>query len=199
MVAPPDLALRSLDASWDRARWASLPADGNCYEVIEGVLYVRAAPSFFHQWIIRQIFLTLFAQVDGAGIGLTIWSPLGLFMPGCEPVQPDVIVVRAWDLGIIHDRCIEGVLAFLVEVLSPNNAKTAIEVKRKAYARASVSAYWIARPALRDLLVYSQADTTLGDYAHSERIASDAELASPMLPVRTPAAAFFADAPDTTL
>src|SRR5690242_2748423 len=77
MIAPPDLALRSLDASWDRARWASLPPDGNRYEVIEGVLYVTTAPSFFHQWIIRQIFLTLFAQVDGARVGLTIWSPVG--------------------------------------------------------------------------------------------------------------------------
>lgn len=199
MVAPPDLALRSLDASWDRARWASLPADGNRYEVIEGVLYVTTAPSFFHQWIIRQVFLTLFAQVDGAGTGLTLWSPLGVFMPGCDPVQPDVIVVRAENLGIIHDRRIEGVPALLVEVLSPNNAETDIEVKRKAYARAGVPEYWIARPALRDVLVYTQPDAALGDYAHSDRVDPDAELASPTLPVRVAIAAFFADSPDTTL
>jgi hypothetical protein len=53
--------------------------------------------------------------------------------------------------------------------------------------------------ALRSLLVYSQPDAALGDYAHSERIDPDAELVSPTLPVRIPVAAFFADAPDTTL
>jgi Uma2 family endonuclease len=162
-------------------------------------LYVTTAPSFFHQWIIRQIFLALFTQVDGAGVGLTIWSPVGVFMPGCDPVQPDVIVIRTENLGIIHDRRIEGTPALLVEVLSPNNAETDIEVKRKAYARAGVPEYWIARPALRDVLVYSQPDAALGDYAYSERIDPDAELASPTLPVRIPVAAFFADSPDTTL
>lgn len=34
----PELALRSPDATWDRARWEELPADGNRYEVIAGVL-----------------------------------------------------------------------------------------------------------------------------------------------------------------
>lgn len=199
MAASPELALRSLDASWDRTRWASLPADGNRYEVIEGVLYVTTAPSFFHQWIIRQIFLTLFAQVDDPGIGLTIWSPVGVFMPGCDPVQPDVIVVRADNVGIIRDRRIEGVPALLVEVLSPNNAETDTEIKRKAYARAGVPEYWIVRPALRDVLLYAQPDAALGDYVHSERVDPDAELVSPTLPVRSPVAAFFAGSPDTTL
>ena len=39
MSVLPDLAMRSLDAAWNRARWESLPDDGNRYEVIDGVLY----------------------------------------------------------------------------------------------------------------------------------------------------------------
>jgi len=45
----PELALRSLDASWSRERWEQLPADGNRYEVIDGVLYLTTAPSNFHR------------------------------------------------------------------------------------------------------------------------------------------------------
>ncbi len=105
MVAiSPELAMRSHDATWNRARWEELPDDGNRYEVIDGVLYMSTAPSFFHQWIIRQLFLTLYAQIDQAGVGLTIWSPLGVFMPGCDPVQPDLVVIRAENLGIIRAR-----------------------------------------------------------------------------------------------
>jgi Uma2 family endonuclease len=199
MIAVPELALRSHDATWDRARWETLPDDGNRYEVIGGVLYMSTAPSFFHQWIIRQIFLTLYTHIDTAGVGLTIWSPLGVFMPGCDPVQPDLLVIRHEDTGMIRDRRVEGVPALLVEILSPSNPDTDTDVKRKAYAHAGVPEYWIVRPASRDALVYTEPDATLGDFVRSQRVGSDAELVSPTLPIRAAVAAFFAGAPDTTL
>jgi len=199
MVTVPELALRSHDATWDRTRWETLPDDGNRYEVIGGVLHMSTAPSFFHQWIIRQIFLTLYAQIDTTDVGLTIWSPLGVFMPGCDPVQPDLLVIRHEDMGIIRDRRVEGVPALLVEILSPRNSATDTEVKRKAYARAGVPEYWIVRPASRDMLVYTEPDAPLGDFAHSQRVAPDGDLVSPTLPIRTAIASFFAGAPDTTL
>jgi len=195
----PDLVLRSPEADWDRARWETLPDDGNRYEVIDGVLYMTPAPSYFHQWIIRQIARVLFQFVDDPGLGLTAWAPIGLFMPGCEPVQPDLVVVRMSDLDIIHDRRINGVPALIVEVLSPSNADQDTKVKRGAYARAGVPEYWIVRPADRDALVCSQPDAALGDYAQVQHVAPDAELVSPTLPIRVPIAGFFAGAPDTTL
>ncbi|MEN9934268.1 MAG: hypothetical protein RLZZ387_847 [Chloroflexota bacterium] len=53
IAVAPELVVRSLDASWNYERWSRLPDDGNRYEVIDGVLYMTTAPSFFHQWIIR--------------------------------------------------------------------------------------------------------------------------------------------------
>jgi Uma2 family endonuclease len=195
----PELMLRSADATWDRAKWEQLPDDGNRYEVIDGVLYMTTAPSAFHQWILRQLFVTLYQQIDSAGVGLTFWSPMGVFMPGCDPVQPDLLVIRTADLSIIHDRRVYGVPALLIEVLSPSNAEKDTEIKRKAYAQASVPEYWIIRPATRDLLVYTEPDDSLGDYVQSQRVAPDAEFVSPTLPVRASVASFFAGAPDTTL
>lgn len=58
--AVADVAFRSLGSGWDRTRWTTLPADGNRYEVINGVLYMSTAPKPFHQWVIRQIFLTFY-------------------------------------------------------------------------------------------------------------------------------------------
>lgn len=191
--------MRSLDATWNRARWEELPDDGNRYEVIEGVLYVSTAPSFFHQWIVRQLARTLFTQIDDAGVGITVWSPIGVFMPGCDPVQPDLLVIRQADLGMIHDRRVFGVPALLVEVLSPGNASVDTETKRKAYARAGLAEYWIIRPAERDVLLYTEPDAALGDYARNEHVRQGAELASPTLPIQVAVASLFADAPDTTV
>jgi len=195
----PELMLRSSDATWGRVKWEQLPDDGNRYEVIDGVLYMATAPSAFHQWILRQMFVTLYQQIDLTGVGLTFWSPMGVFMPGCDPVQPDLLVIRTSDLSIIHDRRVYGVPALLIEVLSPSNAEKDTEIKRKAYAQAGVPEYWIVRPSTRDLLVYTEPDDALGDYVRSQRVAPDAELVSPTLPVRAPIASFFAGAPDTTL
>lgn len=195
----PDLALRSLDATWNRARWEQLPADGCRYEVIDGVLYVSTAPSSYHWWISRQIIFALVEQIDRPGLGLTAWAPIGVFMPGCDPVQPDIVVVLQKDLGIFHDKHIFGVPALLIEVLSPSNAGQDLEVKRRAYARAEVPEYWIARPATRDLLVCWGPDAALSDYANRRLIPPDGELVSPTLPVRAGVAGFFAGAPDTAL
>ena len=195
----PELALRSSGADWNRERWEQLPDDGNRYEVIDGVLYMTTAPSNFHQWIIRQIVRRLFQQVDEADVGVTLWSPIGLFMPGCDPVQPDIVVIRSHDLDIMHDRRIFGIPALLIEVLSPTNPEADLRIKRGAYARAEVPEYWIVRPATRDALVCTHPDGTMGDYAQVQHIAPDAELISPTLPFRALVADFFAGAPDTTL
>lgn len=195
----PDLALRSFDEVWDRTRWEQLPDDGHRYEVIDGVLYMTTVPDFFHQWIIRQAAYLLFNQIDDRDLGITTWSPIGLFMPGCDPVQPDLVVIHAADFGIIQKRGIFGVPALLIEVLSPSRPSLDTRIKRAAYARAGVPEYWIVRPESRDLLVCSQPDAALGDYVQSQLVGHAAELVSPTLPVRVAVARFFADVPPGAL
>ena len=195
----PDLLLRSHDADWNRAKWAAMPADGNRYEVIDGVLYVTTAPSVFHQWIVQRVYLGLHAQIEVAGWGLVFLSPIGVFMPGCDPVQPDVLVVRESERHVFQGGRIEGVPALIVEVQSPSNAVYDSRTKRGAYARAGVPEYWIVRPATRDVLVCTRPDETLGDYAQSLVVDEADELISPTLPVRLHVAGLFAGAPDTTL
>src|SRR5262249_1841175 len=146
----PELVLRSPEADWDRARWETLPKDGNRYEVIDGVLYMTTAPRSFHQWIIRQIVFTLAPQIDTPVIGITQSAPTGLCMPGCDRVQADILVVRSTELDMFQDSRIYGIPALLIEVLSPSNPNQDTKVKRGAYARAGVPEYWIVRPADRD-------------------------------------------------
>ena len=197
--ALPELTLRSHDATWNRARWEALPADGNRYEVLDGVLYMSTAPSFFHQWVVRQTLLALHEQIDRPGLGTTIMAPIGVFMPGCEPVQPDLLVVAAADREIIRAGRIEGVPALIVEVQSPSSVGYDDRVKRQAYARAGVPEYWIVRPARRDVLLCSRSDATLGDFAQTRLVAPGEELVSPTLTVRLPVDTLFANAPDATL
>jgi Uma2 family endonuclease len=191
------LTLRSLDAIWNREMWEQLPDDGNRYEVIDGVLYMTTSPSNFHQWISRVVFVTLYQQIDTLGIGVTHYSPMGVFMPGCDPVQPDIFVVRSENMGIFRDRHVFGVPDLSIEILSPSNSIQDTQIKRGAYARAGVPEYWIVNPRRRDVLIYSAPQA--GSYSQEQRFAEGEELVSPTLSVRAAVAEFFAGAPDTML
>ena len=199
MAWPREVTLRSTDAGWTAADWEQLPDDGQRYEIIDGVLYVSTAPSFFHQWIVLEIYAALRRQLMEPGIALVVTAPIGLFMPGCDPVQPDILVIRQEDWHIVRDRHVRGVPALIVEVLSPSNAEQDLLVKRAAYARAGLPEYWVFHPAERDALVHSEPDGASGEYARVAHIVPDGELVSPTLPFRAAIAPFFAGAPDTTL
>jgi Uma2 family endonuclease len=194
----PQLVIRSPDATWNYARWEQLPDDDNRYEVIDGVLYMTTAPSFFHQWIVLALAQYIGIPAKEQGLAFAAIAPIGVLMPGCDPVQPDFVVVRKDNAAIIRDGRIRGVPDLLVEVLSPGNAANDEEVKLRAYARAGVPEYAIVDPRDRTLRRYRIAAP--GRYgapivAHeSETIAFDC-LPSLHLSI----AALFAGAPDTTL
>ncbi len=195
----PQLVLRSLDGGWDYARWEQLPDDGNRYEVIDGVLYMTTSPSAYHQWISGRLLRFVGHPAEDVGLAYAFVAPIGVLMPGCDPVQPDFLLVRRERAAIIHDRRIRGVPDLIAEILSPSNPEQDTDTKRGAYARAGVPEYWIVRPATRDVLVCWQPDAALGDYAQVRLVAADEELISPTLPLRVAVADLFAGAPDTTL
>lgn len=188
----PELVLHSSEATWDREQWDALPNDGKRYEIIDGVLYMSTAPSPWHQWISRQTQRLLYKQIDDRGFGITFNAPVGLFMPGCDPVQPDLLVLRPEDRDLIMERRIETIPLLLIEILSPSNPQHDMILKRQAYARAGVPEYWVLRPQERDILVHSEPDAAMGDFLRVLRIPADDELHSPTLPFNAPAAAFFA-------
>lgn len=191
-VPPPALTLRSLDAGWDADRWEALGDDGNRYEVIGGVLYMTTAPSPFHQWVSIQAGRLLHDALDARGLGITLAAPVGLFLPGADPLQPDLFVLRPEDAALIYARRIAAVPLLVVEILSPSNPDHDLVLKHGVYARAGVPEYWILRPDERDALVFAEPDVASGRYHHTVRIPADGDLVSSTLPFRTPLARFFA-------
>lgn len=191
--------LQSADASWCADRWEKLPADGNRYEVIDGVLYMSTSPSFFHQWIIERIHELVGMPLRQQGIAYSARAPIGVFMPGCDPVQPDYLLIRTERVSMIQNGRIVDVPDLIVEVLSPSHPSLDTAIKRAAYARAGVPEYWIVRPASRDIMVYWQPEPEFADFAQSSLVAADGTLESPTLPIAQVIAEFFEGSPDTTL
>jgi Uma2 family endonuclease len=190
----PDLFLRSLHADWDEARWSTLSHDtGLRYEVIDGVLYMGTSPSPKHQWITNCLARKFFAQIQDKSAGIILWTPVGLFMPGTDPVQPDIMILKPEDKGLIAAGKLATIPLLIVEILSPSNADHDLVTKRNAYAHADVPEYWILRPTEQDVLVHSDPEPTTGLYRQVRRIAPDADLVAATLPFRTPVRDLFAE------
>jgi Uma2 family endonuclease len=191
-VSAIEYQLRSPDATWCYDRWEQLPDDGNRYEVIDGVLYMSTAPGFLHQRSVMRLDRRVGAPLEEQGVAIAATAPIGVIMPGADPVQPDFLLIRTERASIISDDGrIRGVPDLIAEVLSPNNPELDTVTKRGAYARAGVPEYWIVRPASRDVLVCAQPDGALGDYSNVHLFATASEIVSPTMDIRVAVADLF--------
>lgn len=191
VVGPPQ-------GQWTRADWEALPDDGRRYEIIDGSLYMSTAPSSFHQWICQRLYRHLGIPAEDRGLAYTFLAPVGVFMPNCDPVQPDFVVVRLEHRDIIHDRRIFGVPDLIIEVLSPGSADYDEKVKLFAYARAGVPEYGIVDPARRELRLHPL--EAPGRYRWPETFGAAATARFAALPgLELPVSRLFDGAPDTTL
>ncbi|HYI14432.1 MAG TPA: Uma2 family endonuclease [Thermomicrobiales bacterium] len=195
IVSEIELQMRSTDASWGYEKWERLPDDGNRYEVIDGVLYMSTAPSFWHQQSVGLLHEYVGIPLRRSGFALVAMAPVGVIMPGADPVQPDFVLIRSERRNIVaEDGRIRGVPDLIAEVLSPSHPELDMVVKRAAYARAGVPEYWILRPETRDVLMYSDPDGALADFTSLQRFSVDNELVSPTLPIRVAVTTLFEDA-----
>ena len=159
---------------------------------------MTTAPSSFHQWIVQQLVRYIAIPAVDQGLAFTFPAPIGVIMPGCDPVQPDFVVVPASRTSIIRDRRIRGVPDIIVEILSPGTSAYDQQVKLEAYARAGVPEYAIVDPATRTVSHYRL--EAPGRYADPHVHGAAEVMSFDCLPtIRVPVGELFAGAPDTTL
>lgn len=174
---------------WTYADLTRLPDDGRRYEIIDGVLYEMPSPSADHARAIMNLILSVLGPLVQALGGRLFTAPLDVFLPGADPVQPDLLVLLPEQLHLVSRRGIEGAPALIVEVLSPSNADYDRTVKRALYARAGVREYWLVSPdaATVEVLVLE------GDrYRTHVRAAGDEAVTSTVLAgLHSPAAIIF--------
>lgn len=126
------------------------------------------------------------------------FSPIGVFMPGCDPVQPDLVVVLKARAHIIREKHIYGVPDMIVEVLSPSTRTFDESVKLKAYARCGLPDYVVIDLKLREIRLYTLIEP--GRYDDGQTFGADTLMSFACLPtISFRVGDLFDGAPDTTL
>ena len=125
-------------------------------ELIDGVLYDMAAPTFIHQSVAMEICARLREFIRGKnGSCVPGISPLDVQLDRDDKtiVQPDVLVVC--DRSKIVKGRVYGAPDFVVEILSPSTLKRDKTLKVHKYMSAGVREYWIVDIKKQSIIVYA--------------------------------------------
>jgi Uma2 family endonuclease len=166
------------------ADYARIPADGNRYEVIGGVLYMAPAPGFDHQNAVGLLSSYLTMHVQFGGVGRVLVAPFDVELARRTIVQPDVLVVLNEHSVVITPTRAVGAPDLVIEVSSPSTATYDRRAKMDAYAAAGVPEYWLVDPSSRTvelLQLEAGAYTTVGLFQGAALLPSRIV---PELPVR---------------
>ena len=135
----------TLQGFWTEAQYFALTNGSNRpLEFTDGHIEVLPVPIQQHQAISRLLFLALYLFARGIG-GNVFCAPLRLRIRDGEFREPDLLLVTDAEFSRCrNDYWLGAVL--VVEVVNPNNPARDLIDKRKDYAEAGISGYWIANP-----------------------------------------------------
>lgn len=142
--------------------------DDNRYELIDGELYLLAAPRPVHTAISSSLLAAVHNYL-GKGRCRIFHSPADVYIfnqPGdasediTTVVQPDLFVIC--DPRQIGERGFYGPPTLAVEILSPSTAAMDRLVKYEKYQQAGVKEYWIVDPQQELASVYTLTDGRYG-------------------------------------
>ena len=143
------LALRKEDARvWTYRDYYNMPDDGNRYEIINGKMYMMAAPSRQHQGIVSELIREFGNYLRGKPCKVYS-SPFDVRLAFygekdddvTNVVQPDVLIYCSRDK--VDKKGGIAAPEIAIEVLSPWSKQIDKQRKLKLYEKAGVNEYWI--------------------------------------------------------
>ena len=127
------------------ADYANWPEEFRC-ELVDGIIYMMAPPTIWHQEISIRLAAQLLSFLDGKTCRV-IASPVGVrLIPKADDsdqtiFEPDIIVVC--DSEKLSDgKTCRGAPDFLIEIISPSTKSHDLFTKKPRYAKAGVKECW---------------------------------------------------------
>ncbi len=161
--------------------YLDLPDDGRRYELVEGDLFVTAAPFIRHQTVSGNLHLLLAPYVREHRLGQVFFAPTDVVLSDATVVQPDLVFVATEHQSRILEAYIEGAPDLVIEILSEKSRRYDERTKKQLYKKFGVPEYWILDSEFETVKVYR-----LGLRGYGKAIELAAEngdrLTSPLFP-----------------
>ena len=133
--------------------------ENNQWELIDGVPYMQAAPSWQHQAISAALISQFYNYLSGKDCQVFA-APFDLRLPIIEEQDEDVTNVLQPDIVVICDKDklkgtgYYGTPTLVIEISSPSTNRADKIFKFNKYEKAGVNEYWIVEPDGKFVSVY---------------------------------------------
>lgn len=124
------------------------------YELINGTIVKKQAPSFAHQNASMNLSFLISAFIREKKLGKIVASPIDVFFDEYNNTQPDLLFIRKEREYIITKHGVEGAPDLIIEILSPSTLRFDRREKFNLYLQFGVSEYWIVEPVNKSIEVY---------------------------------------------
>ncbi|WP_100011763.1 type II toxin-antitoxin system prevent-host-death family antitoxin [Lentibacillus sediminis] len=133
------------------------------FELIDGVIYNLASPSYKHQYAVGELFGAFHIWFKGKNC-VPLTSPFDVTFVKEEDninvVQPDILVMCDKD-NLDEKGKYKGTPTLVVEVLSPSTRSKDMLKKLDLYKQCGVQEYWLVDPLNEQIRVYVLEDNDI--------------------------------------
>lgn len=129
--------------------------DNYYYEIINGEMIQKSAPTPMHQRICRRLVVILDKFITEKKSGEVFQSPVDVYLDEYNKPQPDLVFVSSEKKAIITNDGIMGIPDLIIEIISPTSVIRDRIEKKDLYERMSVREFWIADPQYAAIEIYT--------------------------------------------
>lgn len=131
---------------WTYDAYAARTDDGECYEIVQGVLVMSPAPRFKHQKCVIALSSYLYQIITERELGEVIAGPFDVILSEQDVFQPDLLVVLSEHLDRLHEEGVRGAPDLVIETISPSSKLYDRVIKHTVYEHAGIPEYWLMHP-----------------------------------------------------
>ncbi len=129
--------------------------DNYYYEIINGEMIQKSAPTPMHQRICRKLIVILDKFIDEKKSGEIFQSPIDVYLDEYNKPQPDIIFVSKEKKTIITNDGIMGVPDLIIEIISPTSVIRDRIEKKNLYERMAVQEFWLIDPQYEAIEIHT--------------------------------------------
>lgn len=144
--------------------------DGQRAELIDGKLYMLAAPTATHQRLVMALSNRIYNYIQGRqGMCEVFPSPFAVFLNANNEIylEPNISVICDKD-KLTEEGCM-GTPDWIIEVVLPSSRQLNYNKKLFKYRTAGVREYWIVDPGNLRIIVYNFEQDAFEEYSFSDK------------------------------
>lgn len=145
--------------------------DGQRAELMDGELYMMAAPGRVHQRLVMMLSNSIFNYIQSNKGDCEVYpSPFAVFLNADDHIylEPDIAVIC--DKNKLTDDGCHGAPDWIIEIVSPASRPRDYYKKLVKYGLTGVREYWIVDHEKNHIIVYNFEHDTVEGYSFSDKV-----------------------------